>query len=42
MGMYAAVAKRRIGELQTDDEGRKRQQQADAWMTAQQIKNPSA
>jgi eukaryotic-like serine/threonine-protein kinase len=40
MRMYAAVTKRRIGELQSGDEGRKRQEQADAWMAAQQIRNP--
>lgn len=40
MGLYAAVAKRRLGALQAGDHGRALQQQAEAWMASQQIKNP--
>ena len=40
MKLYAAVARRRIGALLRDERGRVLQQQAEAWMTAQQIKNP--
>jgi tetratricopeptide (TPR) repeat protein len=39
MKLYAAVARHRIGELQRDDHGRALQQQAEAWMAAQEIKN---
>ena len=40
MELYAAVARRRLGALQGDDRGRELQRQAEAWMAAQQIKNP--
>jgi tetratricopeptide (TPR) repeat protein len=40
MKLYAAVARRRIGALRRDERGRVLQQQAEAWMTAQEIKNP--
>jgi hypothetical protein len=36
------VARRRIGALQNDARGRELQRQADDWMAAQNIKNPSA
>jgi hypothetical protein len=42
MNLYAAVARRRIGALQNDAPGRELQRQADEWMTAQNIKDPSA
>jgi hypothetical protein len=41
MKLYAAVTRRRLGALRGDDQGRELQQQAEAWMAAQQIKNPS-
>jgi hypothetical protein len=41
MRLYLAVARRRIGALQDDEHGRALQRQADAWMAAQNIKNPS-
>jgi eukaryotic-like serine/threonine-protein kinase len=40
MQLYAAVARRRIGALQPDDQGRALQQQAELWMAAQEIRNP--
>ncbi len=40
MKLYAAVTRRRIGPLRGDDHGRELQRQAEAWMAAQQIKNP--
>jgi hypothetical protein len=40
MKLYAAVTRLRIGPLQGDDHGRELQRQAEAWMAAQQIKNP--
>jgi hypothetical protein len=40
MKLYAAVTRRRIGGLRTDDNGRELQRQAEVWMAAQQIKNP--
>jgi len=40
MKLYVAVARRRIGALQNDEHGRALQRQADAWMAAQNIKNP--
>ena len=39
MKLYAAVARRRIGELERGDSGAVRQQ-AEAWMANQSIKNP--
>jgi hypothetical protein len=42
MNLYAAVAKRRIGELEDNAPGRTFQRQAKEWMAAQHIKNPSA
>jgi eukaryotic-like serine/threonine-protein kinase len=40
MALYAAVAKRRRGELMGGDEGQALVQQADDWMRGEQIKNP--
>ena len=40
MKLYAAVTRRRLGALRGDDHGRELQRQAEAWMAAQQIKNP--
>ena len=42
MNLYVAVARRRIGALQDDAPGRELQRQAEEWMAAQHIKNPSA
>jgi hypothetical protein len=42
MKLYAAVARRRIGALQDDARGRELQGQAEEWMAAQHIRNPSA
>jgi eukaryotic-like serine/threonine-protein kinase len=42
MKLYGTVARRRIGALQNDAPGRELQRQADEWMAAQDIKNPSA
>jgi hypothetical protein len=42
MKLYAAVARRRIGALQRDEQGRNLQREADAWMADQHIKNPAA
>jgi len=42
MKLYAAVARRRIGALQDDAPGRDLQCQAEDWMAAQHIKNPTA
>jgi hypothetical protein len=42
MKLYAAVARRRIGALQDDAPGRALQCQAEEWMAAQQIRNPTA
>jgi eukaryotic-like serine/threonine-protein kinase len=42
MNLYAAVARRRIGAVQSDAQGRELQREAEAWMAAQQIKNPVA
>ncbi len=41
MKLYAAVARRRIGALQDDEQGRELQRQAEEWMAAQHIKNPA-
>jgi eukaryotic-like serine/threonine-protein kinase len=40
MQLYAAVTKRRLGALRRDAEGQRLQREAEAWMAAQQIKNP--
>ena len=40
MQLYAAVARRRIGALQHDEQGRELQRRADEWMAEQNIKNP--
>jgi eukaryotic-like serine/threonine-protein kinase len=42
MKLYAAVARRRIGALQDDAPGRELQCQAEDWMAAQHIRNPTA
>jgi hypothetical protein len=42
MRLYAAVARRRIGALQDDARGRELQCQAEEWMAAQNIRNPTA
>jgi hypothetical protein len=39
--MSAAVARRRLGMLRKDDRGRELVCEADAWMAAQGIRNPS-
>jgi hypothetical protein len=41
MHLYVAVARRWIGALQQDEQGRALQRQADEWMAAQHIKNPA-
>jgi hypothetical protein len=40
MQLYAAVTKRRIGAVRADEQGRTLQREAEAWMAAQQIRNP--
>jgi eukaryotic-like serine/threonine-protein kinase len=40
MGLYAAVTKRRLGALRRDGEGHRLQRESEAWLAAQQIKNP--
>jgi hypothetical protein len=42
MKLYAAVARRRIGALQDDANGRELLRQAEEWMAAQTIRNPAA
>lgn len=42
MALYAAAARRRLGELLAGDEGRQLINDSEAWMTKQQIKNPAA
>ena len=41
MKLYLAVARRRLGELAHDDASQERRRQADQWMAAQGIVNPS-
>ncbi|MHB8862902.1 MAG: serine/threonine-protein kinase [Pirellulaceae bacterium] len=40
MGLFAAVSRRRMGELLGDEEGRSLVRQADAWMASQSIRVP--
>ncbi|HEY3104406.1 MAG TPA: protein kinase [Pyrinomonadaceae bacterium] len=42
MALYAAAARRRLGELLLGDEGRELVADSESWMTKQQIKNPAA
>jgi eukaryotic-like serine/threonine-protein kinase len=42
MALYAAAARRRLGELLNGDEGRQLIDESEAWMAKQQIKNPAA
>ncbi|MDX6577393.1 MAG: eukaryotic-like serine/threonine-protein kinase [Blastocatellia bacterium] len=42
MTLFAAVARRRLGELRGGDDGGELVRQADDWMSKQQIKNPAA
>ena len=42
MALYAAAARRRLGELRGGDEGRELIRQSEEWMSKQQIKNPVA
>jgi hypothetical protein len=42
MALYAAAARRRLGELLGGDEGRELIEQAEEWMGRQQIRNPMA
>jgi hypothetical protein len=41
MGLHAAAARRRLGQLTGGEEGRKLIEEADAWMAAQQVRNPA-
>jgi hypothetical protein len=41
MKLYLAVARRRLGELAHDDASQERRRQADQWMAAQGVVNPS-
>jgi hypothetical protein len=41
MRLYAAAARRRLGQLLGGDQGRGMIDQADVWMTGQGIKNPA-
>lgn len=41
MKLYAAVARRRLGEIMGEAAGRAHRQQADDWMASQGIRNPS-
>jgi hypothetical protein len=41
MSLYAAAARRRLGEMIGGDRGRQLVAQAEEWMTKQQIKNPA-
>jgi eukaryotic-like serine/threonine-protein kinase len=41
MKLYLAVARRRLGEIAHDDRSQEARRQADAWMAAQGIVNPS-
>jgi hypothetical protein len=42
MKLYVAVSRRRIGALQDDPAGRELQRRAEAWMAAQNIRNPAS
>jgi hypothetical protein len=41
MGLFAASARRHLGQLRGGDEGRDLVERADAWMRSQSIRNPS-
>jgi hypothetical protein len=42
MGHYAAGARRRLGALVRGDQGQALRAEADRWMAAQEIRNPTA
>ncbi|MDX6384686.1 MAG: eukaryotic-like serine/threonine-protein kinase, partial [Blastocatellia bacterium] len=42
MALYAAAARRKLGEIMGGDQGAELIIQADAWMSKQQIRNPAA